>query len=127
MIKGVRTILVNTTAVTDLVGTSIFPERVPQEQGYPAVVLNTSSTRPGISKQRQTSLFGVALQVLIYTQTYAQAEAIANAIRVALDNYTGTSNGEVFQRIVFEDEGVESQIELEIIAFSQRYSVWEIK
>jgi len=104
VIKGVYHILKNNSTLTDIVGSGIFPMKVPQGMPFPAVVLNTDSTLPEFHKQASSELLRVNLQVEIYSDSYAQIESIKNACRIALDNYKGAANGETFQRIIFENE-----------------------
>lgn len=127
MIKGVYHILSNSKTITNQVGKKIYPVLIPQNTGFPAIVINTDSTQPEQHKQSQSSLMVVTLQVEIYVDNYMQSETIADAIRIVLDNYTGTANGENFQRIVFESQSTTPLIEPDIIVCSQRYTVRELK
>jgi len=126
VIKGVYHILSNNTTLADIVGTNIFPMAVPQGTRFPALVINTDSTLPNFHKQSPSGLLRVNLQLEIYSDSYEEIENIKNACRTALDSYKGTANGEVFQRIVFEDESSEPMLEPEIFIFTQRYEVREL-
>lgn len=131
MIKGVYHILTNDTTVYGLVGDNIHPVVLPQDSRFPAIAISTDTDRPEQSKRaantQSTRLHILALQVEIYVDSYASGEAISNACKNALDNYAGTANTEVFQRIEFEDQSSTPLIEPEILVFSQRYEVRELK
>jgi hypothetical protein len=91
--KAIRTRLLSVSAVTDLVSTRIYPLTLPQGVTMPAVRYQRVS---GNSDPHVTGTTGAAtarLQFDIFANTYAGAEALRDAIREAIDQYTGTSSG----------------------------------
>ncbi len=73
-----------------LVGTSIYPMRAPQNVPAPYVVYQR------ISAPRLRSLLGGSgqanprIQIDAYGTSYAQSKAVAEQVRLALDNFRGT-------------------------------------
>lgn len=89
------TILLADPGVSALVGTSVFP-----------VVIRESATLPAITYQRlsgeRTYTLGgasgwatVHVGITGWANGYAAARALADAVRVALDAYTGTGGGDI--------------------------------
>jgi Protein of unknown function (DUF3168) len=77
----------------DATTAGIHPVLAPQNSSYPLVVYRRSGTR------RERSLGGghgrpvATFSVSIVTETYTEAKDIADSIRIAVDNFTGESNG----------------------------------
>jgi hypothetical protein len=99
-----RVALANSTAVSSLVGTRVYPVVAPVEAVYPFVTwrrvavqrLQTLSIPAGTPK--------VTLDYSIYGATYDQARQVADAMRTVLDGYTGTVDNTTVQRANVENE-----------------------
>lgn len=89
MISGLVTILLNTTAVTDLVGTKIFPVVAEQEIKRPYVTLRRTGVSPTIVKNEVSGKDEVNVNIAAYAATYKECIDILAAIRTAIDNYKG--------------------------------------
>jgi len=105
--KAVSAILTGDAAVAALVGTRVWPMRL--KQG----TLQTSITYQRISAARShthdgpVGLNGSRIQVDCWAATYGAADALATAVRRALDNYEGTAAGIRIQRVFLDDESDE--------------------
>lgn len=90
------------TAVTDLLGSSpmrVFPVVLPQKQQYPAVVYTATyspadATKSDVAtRDRYQVQFRIWAPQEVTAEAYAKCEAIAGAIRDALDMVIGTAGG----------------------------------
>lgn len=88
-----------TTAVTDLVGTRIYPIYLPQNAAYPAIVFTAQNEPPFDSKtqasdhDRETVTFHIWDDGAQGADAYAKLDAIDAAIRTALEYVEGTAGG----------------------------------
>jgi hypothetical protein len=124
-----RTALVGTTAVTSLVGARIYPVLAPASAALPFVTWR----RSGI--QREQTLAGpmglprVTVEYSIYGTTYEEARQVADAMRVVLDGYGGTSDNTTVRQTSLEDES-DDFVQLAgadlppVYQVTQRYDCW---
>jgi len=90
--------------LTALVGTRIHANVRPQGGALPAIVLRiisdvTDQAMSGPTNYRQTRV-----QAECYGPTYAAAYAVRNAIRAALDGWSGTQGATQFHGVFAEGE-----------------------
>jgi hypothetical protein len=99
-----RTALVGTTAVTSLVSSRIYPVLAPASASLPFVTWR----RSGISREQTLSgpmgVPRVSVEFAIYGSTYEQARDVADAMRLVLDGYGGTSNNTEVKQASLEQE-----------------------
>lgn len=101
--------LTSQTAVSSLIGSRVFPLLAPTGTPLPLVVYQRTSV------ERPRSLTGnvgnpvVTLQLTTYGTSYTSVKTIARAVRLAVDNWTGTTAGVTIQRttLVTEADGVD--------------------
>ena len=93
-----------TAAVTALVSTRIFPDMATQDATYPFIVYTNDATQPTDVKDSTSPLDVVTMSVMIYSNSYSQAQDIAAAVRTALDRMTGTVQGVNVQSCRFEGQ-----------------------
>ena len=115
--KAVYGILSGTTAVTDIVGTKIFPEIAEQETAVPFVVYQVQSVQPEDTHDGPSKLDEVRVEVLCYDDAYNGAADLASAVRGALDRVRGTYNGVNVESVQFND--VDFEIEYDPRRYSQ--------
>ena len=97
------------TSVSQYVGTRIYPMVAAMGATLPLIVYQ----RTGV--ERPQSLAGnvgnpvVTLQLTTYDTSYTAVKAIARAVRLRMDNFTGTTAGVTIQRttLVSEADGVD--------------------
>lgn len=115
--------LYSVSALTALVSRRIYPLAMPQEPTLPAVTYTrVSTTRPATIGGGKPGLSMTRFQIDCYGSTYAAADAVAEAVRGALQGYQGTLSGSVVaQNIsvvdttdIYEDETLESRISLDV-------------
>lgn len=90
--------------LTALVGQRIFPNLVPQGQALPAVTFMTVSDIKNHILTGQLALEQPMIQYTARATTKAAARAVANQIKAALNDFSGTLSGIVVQHIRLENE-----------------------
>ena len=103
--KALYTILSTTGGVTQYVGEKIYPVKIPEGTGLPAISYQQ------ISGPREHNVSGAIgwvesrYQINSWAATYLEACDVATAVRVAIDGYAGTSALLVIDHIFVVDEG----------------------
>lgn len=78
------------SAVTDLVGTRVFPAPLPQGQTLPAVTYQRVSGARESAMGSDTGVAHPRIQVDCWASSYSGVKALATAVRGALQRYSGT-------------------------------------
>jgi hypothetical protein len=121
-------ILTSNTPVTNLVGTRIFPDMATQQAVYPFVVYEISNTAPTNTKDGPSGLDEVTVNVMAYSNSYAEAQNIADKIRRAIDRTRGTFAGVVIQSIEFQNQlSTAMSFEKRVYIVEQSYIVREVR
>lgn len=102
--KAIYNILANASAVTAIVSTKIYPVQAPQGTVAPFLVYGVISSIPTNTKDRISEIDTMRVQVDCYQKTYQDCETLASAVRLALDNATGTKNGVLIDGLAYEME-----------------------
>lgn len=111
-----------TTAVTALVSTRIFPDMATQDATYPFIVYTNDATQPTDVKDSASPLDVVTMSVMIYSNSYSQAQDIAAAVRTALDRMTGTVQGVNVQSCRFEGQNsAQMEFDKHVFVIEQSY------
>lgn len=96
--------LVNTSAVTALVGTKICPIKAGQNDTYPYIIYESISKPSLQTKDGNSDWYKCRFQISMLATSLASVQAIAGAVRTALDGASGTIASFTVQNITFEDE-----------------------
>ena len=111
-----------TSAVTALVSTRIFPDMATQDATYPFIVYTNDATQPTDVKDSTSPLDVVTMSVMIYSNSYSQAQDIAAAVRTALDRMTGTVQGVNVQSCRFEGQNsAQMEFDKHVFVIEQSY------
>ena len=111
-----------TAAVTALVSTRIFPDMATQDATYPFIVYTNDATQPTDVKDGASPLDVVTMSVMIYSNSYSQAQDIAAAVRTALDRMTGTVQGVTVQSCRFEGQNsAQMEFDKHVFVIEQSY------
>ena len=102
--KAIYHLLTNATAVTDIVGTRIYPEVAQQDGDLPYIVYNVSNNEPSDTKPEPSKLDTAEIEVNLYSSSYSQVIDMAVAVRAALDRVKGTYSGVNVQSIQYINE-----------------------
>lgn len=105
-IKIVYNILSNNSALTALVSSRINPIRIPQESAFPAIAYNLVSVIASPTNTSHSRTDFARVQVSSFGTTFADATAVASAVRTALEavSFPGTFNLVYCQAIEFDGE-----------------------
>ena len=110
--------LTGEAAVTNLVGTRVYPFQMPQNPIYPAVVYSRVSTRRDMDHSGPGDMAWARFQFDCYGTSYASVKGLANVVRQVLHGFTGTVSGVDFCRVSFlnEVDDFEPQAEIHWVA-----------
>jgi hypothetical protein len=79
--------LANDAGVAAIVGTRIYPVLLPQDTLYEAITYQRISSTP---QNGSTTLRETRYQINCWALTYAEAQALASAVRARAEEYTDT-------------------------------------
>lgn len=99
--------LLDTVNVTALVVDRVYPVRLPQGGDYPAITYSKVSGGRIRTMGSNEAAANPRVQVSCWGKTYADAKGLANAVRIALDRFSGTlggSGGVAVSAILLENE-----------------------
>lgn len=91
-------------SVIALVGDRIFPNRIPQGVGMPAIAYEQLSGPRDHVMDGNTGLANTNYIFKCSCAIYAQAKAVSEAVRIELDGFRGTVGGIAISCIMLEDE-----------------------
>jgi hypothetical protein len=128
MAKGIGdviySLLSNSTDVTDIVSTRIYPFLAIEDVVYPYLVYTIENVDPTVSNCGASSLDTVSVNLEIYTETLAELEDLGDKVRNALDRYKGTTEGVDVQIIAYQNEDYgyadEDRVYLKIQSYNSR-------
>lgn len=99
----IKKVLTENAAVSALIGSAVYPVRVPQSKPFPAVTYQIISTTPSRCKGGVSKSDKIRVQLNIFSEKYEQMEAVAAAVREVLDGLKDTVLGIEF-RATYESE-----------------------
>ncbi len=102
---AIYSILTGDDSVNALVGTRIYPQILPPEAAMPAIVYHHLNTGRDWTMNGPVNLTEPRFQINCFAATYEQVRDLANKVRLALNGYSGTSNGVKIWGIEVENEG----------------------
>ena len=100
---AVRTVLANDAAVAAVVGTRLYPDRIPQKlvdttTTYPCIRLQLVDERSDVHLTGMSRLAAATIQVDCYSLSRSTSTALGEKVRLALGMYSGTSASVIIQR-----------------------------
>lgn len=121
--KAIYSILTGDSAVSALVGNRVYPQIAAQGAAFPFVVYVLQDTSPSDTKSGVSTLDEVRYDIVVASESYAEASDLTNKIRTALDRYTGTVSGVVIDSIQFIDLDVDNDPATETYVTSSEYII----
>lgn len=121
---SLHSFLSGNSGVSSLVAARIYPGIIPQGGAQPCLVYNKQG------RDRQQLFCGAdklkmtRFEIDCYATTYRQSVLLANAVTVALENFSGDMNGTQVPRVFLENEIDLSDIEPGLYRQSQTWAVW---
>jgi hypothetical protein len=122
--------LANTTAITDIVSTKIYPVNVPYASAEPYIVYDKVS---GAREEIMGGKSGIArpvFQITSWATTYAAAKELGELVRLALDGTTETTwSGLRILAVNLTDDGEEYESFVDdsgkqVFSARQSYEIW---
>ena len=120
---AIRYILINDSTVKDIT-TRCYPVTIPQSPQYP-LILYTKIT--GMRDHHLRGPSGHAhprFQVEAWSKTYTEAKTLADAIREALDGYSGTASSTKIGSCLIDSEQDIYESEVEAFRVIMDFFVW---
>lgn len=121
--KAIYNILSNVTAVTDIVGTKIYPEIAPQNESQPYIVYSVVSNSPTDTKEENGNVDEATIEVYCFNTNYSTAIDLGVAVRAALERKNGTFGGVAIQSINYTNEQMDVNPERSIWVAIQDYTI----
>lgn len=99
------TILMNTSAVTNIVGSRIYPVKIPQDATNPAIRVAVLNDVPTYAKDRLSEWSDFSVQVDCYANKNKPSDAVNlyDAIKTALEGKTGMYAGKKLVSMIYEN------------------------
>jgi hypothetical protein len=109
--SALRTRALSVAAVSALIGTRMYPGKLPQDPTYPAVTYTRISGPRLYSHQGATGLAEGRFQFDCWAASYSAAKSTAAAVRESLEGFRGTVGSDVIASIfaVHEADSYEPQ------------------
>ena len=121
--KAIYSILTTDSAVSAIVSSRVYPQIAAQGAVFPFVVYVMQGTDPSDTKSGVSTLDEVRYDIVVASETYAEASDLTNKIRTALDRYTGTVAGVVIDSIQFIDLDADNDPGTETFLTSTEYII----
>lgn len=86
--------LSNKASITSLVSTRIYPQVAPNSAAYPFITYNVINEEPTHSMSGAVGLTHLTVQIDVWCNTVANRVAVSEALRNALDGFTGAMGAE---------------------------------
>ena len=98
-----------TTSVSSQVGNRVYPVLPPAGAEMPCVVYQRTNVERPRSLAGPVGSPAITIQITAFGTSYTNVKSIARAVRLAVDNWTGTTSGVTINRttLVAEQDGVE--------------------
>lgn len=129
--EGIYYTLSNSTVVTPLVSTRIYPGTAPQDAALPYLVFYQVDRTPVRAMQNDAALEGVNYQISTWSTSYGNSRTISAAVEMVLKDYSGTmgnSSTITIQRAFFDDEveyvTIDPETKKANYHVAQRYLFW---
>lgn len=121
--KAIHELLTSDVDVSAIAGDRIFPQIAAQGASFPFVVYVLQDTSPSDTKSGVSTLDEVRYDIVVASETYAQASDLTNKIRAVLDRYSGTVSGVVIDSIQFIDLDADNDPDTETFLTSSEYII----
>ena len=91
-------------AVAAIVGVRIYPQELPQEADLPAIVYERTANDHLRSNDGATGIVNATYELTAWGDGFPDARLLADAVRLALDGYSGTVGSVKIGFILLENE-----------------------
>lgn len=84
------TYLMAQTAIRNIIGTRLYPDKLPQDPTLPALVYNNVGSSPMVQHSGPAKLESTRFQFDAFARTSRDARLLIDAVRLALESYRGS-------------------------------------
>lgn len=116
--------LLAATGVTSLLGARVNPLKLEQNTTYPALTYRVVGRTPTSVFTEDADLSSTVMEIESFGSTYAAARSLAEAVKGALQRWSGTAASITVQQVFFEDELANYDPEFRHWSISQDFTVW---
>lgn len=102
--SDIRTYMKTRTAITDIVGSRIYFQKLPQEAEFPLLVSNRISTTRTYSHSGDSNMTTPRIQYSCFAETYAAAKDLAEQIVSEMSGFKGTAGSSTIYSSFVENE-----------------------
>lgn len=109
--KAVRDILISSTGVSSIVSERVYNGFAPQEVDLPFIIFQRERTERVRTLDGPDGLVEADFEVNCVSLTSSQLQMLADEVRLAMDNYTGSTKGVAIQRMMLDNETETVEVE----------------
>ena len=120
---AIRSILIN-DATVKAITTRCYPVTIPQSPTYPLILYTKITGMRDHHLQGPNGRAHPRFQIEAWSKTYTEAKTLADAIREALDGYSGTASSTKIGSCLIESERDIYESEIEVYRVIQDYFIW---
>jgi hypothetical protein len=121
--SGLRTILINDSTISAIT-TRCYPVMIPQSPVYPLILYTKISGMRDHALEGPSGMAHPRFQIEAWAETYDEAKGLSEAIRSALDGYTGTSDSTYIGSCLLDSERDIYESEIDVFRILQDYIIW---
>jgi hypothetical protein len=102
--KAIFNLLSTNDTIKQYIGSKIYPVRIPQGTGFPAIVYAFTDQNPTLIKDGVSPLDEVGLTITMYFDSYDEGQTVADTVRNILDGKRETVAGVTIDSIIFASQ-----------------------
>jgi len=125
--KAIFNILSTNAAVSEFVGSRIYPEMAPEEVETPFIVYSILSIEPADTKNATSEVDTSQLETYCVGENYSDVMDVTEAVRAALDRNGGNFNGIPIQSIQYLSADTEFNATRRVYIAQQRFNVRQLR
>lgn len=122
--SDIRTFLLADATLGGLVGTRVYPVKLPQDPTVPAMTYQWISGERHHAASGAVGLASPRIQFDCWAKTYLEAESMLEALRKRLDGFSGTAGASKIQGAFFETERDSYEDASRLYGRSADFFVW---
>ena len=107
MKSGLVSLLANETTISAIVGTRIYISKAPQTAALPHIVITQIGSEENQTLDGTTGLRFVDFDIDCKADRSVEAETLGNAVRVFMDDATGTAGSQTITQCLLNDESTD--------------------
>lgn len=126
---GIYNELKGAAGVLALVGTRIYPDVLPQDVTYPAIVYSRIGAGKEHTQGKDSGLSETSMQVSGWTDTVLERVALRKQVRLALQDFSGDlgSQGVTVRAVLMDDETDFYDDSVKKYQFADDYTFWHLE